>query len=159
MIREIEKEVAEVLLDKGVSLPLLRFKLPFRRCYNVVRITMKRPTLGNLIQIAEVYATLDNTLEELQKMNKTEELLFIAANGKKLSKMIALAVLRGGAKSAFWANSLAWLIRKFVPADYVYYSALTFATMLSTSPFIPIITSAEVANPLTPRVSQKEIRS
>lgn len=148
MIREIEKEVAEVFLDKGVSLPLLRFKLPFKRRYNVVRITMKRPTLGNLIQIAEVYATLDSTLEEVQKMSKTDELLFIATNGKKLSKMIALAVLRGGVKSDWLANILAWFIRKFTPTEYVFYAALTFAQMLSTSPFIPIITSAEVANPL-----------
>ena len=40
MRKEIEIEAADALLDVGVSLPLLRVKIPFRRNPFQIRLTM-----------------------------------------------------------------------------------------------------------------------
>lgn len=45
MKRNVELEAAEALLDVGILLPLLRFRLPGGR-ERVLRVTMRRPCLG-----------------------------------------------------------------------------------------------------------------
>lgn len=43
MNRALEKEAAEALLDRGVSVPFKDIRLPFRKKPLKVRVTMKRP--------------------------------------------------------------------------------------------------------------------
>ena len=53
MNRIIELEAAEALLDAGISLPLLRMRLPFCR-ERVLRIVMRRPFWGTQMRIARL---------------------------------------------------------------------------------------------------------
>lgn len=149
----VEREVANVLLKVGVSLPLFRLRVPFTRCSYIFRITMKRPTLGNLIAISKIYLELGTTFEELSKFSRHEELSFMAVNGKRLSKMIALTVCSNGF-TRLLVPLLAFLIRHFVSPDIIYHSGVRYATMLSTEDFYPIIISAQKANPMKLRMSQ-----
>lgn len=50
MKRNVELEAAEALLDVGILLPLLRFRLPGGR-ERVLRVTMRRPCLGGQMRI------------------------------------------------------------------------------------------------------------
>ena len=43
VVRRIQKEGAEALLNAGVSVPLKEFRLPFKKKPVRLRVTMKRP--------------------------------------------------------------------------------------------------------------------
>ena len=92
MNRALEKEAAEALLDRGVSVPFKDIRLPFRKKPLKVRVTMKRPTLAGQIEIGRQYLEMDITAEEVRTMPKLGQMRFIAKHGKCLSRIIAYTV-------------------------------------------------------------------
>ena len=96
----VELEAAEALLDIGVSLPLKAVRIPFTGKRFALRMTMKRPCLGNQIRIARHYLKIGFTYEEMKAFNKHEEMVFLAKHGARVSKMIALTICRGAFPSS-----------------------------------------------------------
>lgn len=154
-MREIEIEAADALLDVGVSLPLLRIKIPFRRKSFQIRLTMKRPCLGNQIRIAKLYLETGTTHEAMERFNKHEELAFMALHGVRISKMVALTICRGKLSGWLLTPIVAWLLRWIVDDRWIQGANLRFITLLGTKSFMNIIGSVERVNPLAPRTSQK----
>lgn len=155
MRKEIEIEAADALLDVGVSLPLLRIKIPFRRKSLQIRLTMKRPCLGNQIRIAKLYLETGTTHEAMERFNKHEELAFMALHGVRISKMVALTICRGKLSGWLLTPIVAWLLRWIVDDRWIQGANLRFITLLGTKSFMNIIGSVELVNPLAPRTSQK----
>lgn len=114
MDREIEIEAADALLDVGVSLPLIRIKIPFRRRPLRIRMTMRRPCLGNQIRIARLYLETGVSHEEMARFNKHEELAFMALHGVRVSKMVALTICRGRLTGRLLTPLVAWMLRWMV---------------------------------------------
>ena len=155
MRKEIEIEAADALLDVGVSLPLLRVKIPFRRNPFQIRLTMKRPCLGNQIRIARLYLETGVTHEEMARFNKHEELAYMALHGGRVSKMVALTICRGKLSGWLLTPVVAWMLRWLVDDLWVQGAIMRFITLLGTKSFMDIIGSVERVNPLAPRTSQK----
>ena len=152
VIRRIQREGAEALLDAGVSLPLKDFRLPFRKESLRFRLTMKRPTLSRQIKIAHAYLSMDTTATDLEAMNHKEQMQFLAQHGKTLSRIIALTMER------WWLPVwlLSWLVRHYMKWEYQKAAFSQFVQLMGTQSFIPIIRSAEMTNPMKLRLSQKE---
>ena len=150
VIRKIQREGAEALLDAGVSLPLKDLRIPFRKEPLRFRLTMKRPTLARQIKIAHTYLTLDTTAEELEKMDHEGQMAFLARHGKTLSRIIALTMER------WWLPVwlLSWLVRHLMKWEYQKAAFAQFVLLMGTQSFIPIIRSAEMTNPMKLRLSQ-----
>lgn len=155
MTRGIGIEASEALLDVGVSMPFIKIRIPLRAKPFSIRMTMKRPCLGSQIRISRLYMKLGITHQEMERFNKHEEFIFLAMHGKTISKMVALTVCRGAITGILFASMLAWLIRWFTPNEYLQAANLRFITLIGTKPFMNIIRSAEMSNPMTPRLSQK----
>ncbi len=154
MNRAIEKEAAEALLDRGVSVPFKDIRLPFRKKPLKVRITMKRPTLAGQIEIGRQYLEMDTTAEEAMKLSKMEQMRFMARHGKRLSRILAYTVCRGYISRHLLVGLTAWLVRHFVEYRYQLAAAGQFERLMGTVPFMSIIRSAERTNPMKPRLSQ-----
>ena len=92
LIRRIQREGAEALLDRGVSLPLLDIRIPFLKSPIRLRLTMKRPTMSRQLKIAHTYLSMNMTLEQFSTMNYDAQMAFIAQHGKKFSRIIALTI-------------------------------------------------------------------
>lgn len=90
----IEMECADALLDGGVSVPLKRCRIPFKKCPLELRVTMKRPRLRGQILLAREYLKL-GVAPGWKVKNKAEEMAFIAKHGKGISRMLAYTVCRG----------------------------------------------------------------
>lgn len=152
VIRRIQREGAEALLDAGVSLPLKDFRLPFRKESLRFRLTMKRPTLSRQIKIAHAYLSMDTTAADLEAMDHKEQMQFIAQHGKTLSRIIALTMER------WWLPVwlLSWLVRHYMKWEYQKAAFSQFVQLMGTQSFIPIIRSAEMTNPMKLRLSQKK---
>ena len=151
----VELEAAEALLDIGVSLPFKAVRIPFTDKRFALRMTMKRPCLGNQIRIARHYLKIGVTYEQMKVFEKHEEMVFLATHGKRISKMIALTICRGAFSGWLLSPFMAWFIRWFVPDAFIMGANLQFITLLGTKDFMNIIRSAEIANPLRPRLSPK----
>lgn len=151
----VELEAAEALLDIGVSLPFKAVRIPFTGKRFALRMTMKRPCLGNQIRIARHYLKIGVTYEQMKVFEKHEEMVFLAMHGKRISKMIALTICRGAFSGWLLSPFMAWFIRWFVPDAFIMGANLRFITLLGTKDFMNIIRSSEIANPLRPRMSQK----
>lgn len=148
--RAIEREAAEALLDVGVTLPLLSVRLPLTRRRVTVRVTMRRPTLGRMIEIARIYLSTGVRAEELERMTKEEEMRFLADHGKAVSRMIALTL------GSWWKTGLlAWAVRHMVRHEYQLAAMRRFVSLLGTDPFLNIISSAERMNPMRRRLSRE----
>lgn len=147
----IEIEAAEALMDIGVSLPF--FKIPFTR--RVIRLVMRRPCLGGQIRLARLYLRTGVTYEEMLAFSKHDELAYMALHGRRVSKMVALTICRGPVAGTLWAGILAWLLRWFVPDEYLRAANMQFLRLLGTKSFMTIIRSVSTTNPMRPRLSQE----
>ena len=150
LVRKIQREGAEALLDAGVSLPLFDLRIPFRKQPVRVRLTMKRPTLARQIKIAHAYLSMDTTAAELETMNHKEQMQFLARHGKTLSRIIALTMERRWLP--VWL--LSWLVRHCMKYEYQKAAFREFVLLMGTQSFIPIIRSASMTNPMKLRLSQ-----
>lgn len=150
VIRSIQREGAEALLDAGVSLPLKDLRIPFRKKPFRLRLTMKRPTLSRQIKIAHAYLTMDTTAEELEAMDHEGQMRFLARHGKTLSRIIALTMER------WWLPVwlLSWLVRHWVKWEYQKAAFSHFVLLMGTQSFTSIIRSAEMTNPMKLRLSR-----
>lgn len=148
LIRQIQREGAEALLDAGVSLPLKVFGLP-------LRLTMRRPTLARQIKIARTYLQMETSADELAAMTHADQMRFLVGHGKKLSRLIALTV------ESRWVPTgvMSWLIRHGVKHEYQMAAATRFVGLMGTDPFLPIIRSAEISNPMKLRLSHRKTGS
>lgn len=153
-IRKVQQEAAEALLNVGVSLPLKEIRLPFRRRPVILRVTMRRPCMAGQIRIAKTYLSMGVTSAQMETMTKEEQMQFLADHGDKICRMIALTLGRPG-----YVRPLSWFVRHFVRYEYQLAAIRRFVSLMGTDPFIPIIRSAERANPLSVRLSQNETGS
>lgn len=154
--RMIEAEGAAALLDRGVSVPLKELRIPFRKKPLKMRVVMRRPRLGGLMRLARVYLSLGVTADEMTKFTKDEEMAFIAAHGKAVSQMVAYTLCRD-----WWSRNLlvgltAWWVRHFMEPAYMDAAMRNFVFLLGTDPFMSIIRSAGMTNPMKLRLSQEK---
>lgn len=153
--RMIEKEAAEALLDRGVSVPFKTFRIPLRKKPVKIRMTMRRPTLSAQIEIARLYLSMGVTTEEAVAMPKMRQMQFMAEHGKNLSLIMAYTVCLGYVSRHLFVRLTAWAIRNFVEYKYQIAAVRKFESLMGTDPFLPIIRSAERTNPMKLRLSQK----
>ena len=64
VIKQIQREGADALLDIGVSVPLKAFHMPFRKSPLELRVTMRRPYMSGQILFARTYLSMGITSEE-----------------------------------------------------------------------------------------------
>lgn len=83
VIKQIQREGADALLDVGVSVPLKAFRIPLRKKPVELRVTMKRPYLSGQIRFARTYLSMGVTSEQMWNFGKEEEMEFMAVHGKK----------------------------------------------------------------------------
>ena len=89
VIKQIQREGADALLDIGVSVPLKAFHIPFRKSPLELRVTMRRPYMSGQILFARTYLSMGITSEEMWGFSKEEEMQFLASHGKAVSRMVA----------------------------------------------------------------------
>ena len=153
VIRQIQREGAEALLDIGVSVPLKALRIPWRKRPLVLRVTMKRPCMSGQLRIARTYLSMGVTSEQMWKFSKEEEMSFLVKHGKKVSRMIAYMICRGWLARKFCVGLMSWFIREMMTYEYQMEVMKKFVTLMGTDPFIPIIRSAEISNPMKLRLS------
>ena len=154
--RMIEKEAAEALLDRGVSVPFKDFRIPLKKKPVKIRMTMRRPTLSAQIEIARLYLSMGVTTEEAVGMPKMRQMQFMAEHGKELSRIMVYTVCLGYVSRHLFVGLMAWAIRNFVEYKYQIAVVRKFESLMGTDPFIPIIRSAERTNPMRLRLSRKK---
>lgn len=150
----VEQKVADLLLDAGVSIPLLRIPIVGK----TLRITMRRPTLGGIIRITRCVQRLGVTTAEMEAFTIEQKRRFLLDHGHTLARIIALTVCRGYLAGLLLAPILAKMILWWTPYEYIWRAQLTFIGYLGeVRDFRPIIDLTEKLNPLKP--SQNEKRS
>ncbi|EJX04277.1 hypothetical protein EVA_07620 [gut metagenome] len=150
--RLIEMECADALLDSGVSVPLKRWKLPWKKCPLEVRVTMKRPRLRGQILLAREYLKT-GVAPGWQPKDKAEEAAFVAEHGESISRLLAYTVCRGYVARHVGIGVTAWVLRNFVEWRYLLAAFRTFERLMGTKDFMHIISSAARGNPMTARLS------
>lgn len=155
VIRRIQQEGAEALLDAGVSVPLKEVRLPFRKEPIRLRVTMKRPTMSGQLHIARTYLSMGVTAKEMETFTKEEEMAFLANHTKAVSRIIAYALCRGYLARHLFVGVTAWAVRNLMDQRYLMVAFMTFVRLMGTRPFTSIIRSAEMSNPMNLRLSHE----
>ena len=66
VIKQIQREGADALLDIGVSVPLKAFHIPFRKSPLELRVTMRRPYMsGQILFVPDIFVRWGVTSEEM----------------------------------------------------------------------------------------------
>lgn len=63
--RAIQREAADALLNRGVSIPLKELRVPFRKRPIKLRVTLRRPYMSGQIEFARTYLSMDVTAEQM----------------------------------------------------------------------------------------------
>ncbi len=155
VIKQIQREGADALLDIGVSVPLKTFRVPWRKKPVELRVTMKRPYLSGQIRFARTYLSMGVTSDQMWNFGKEEEMRFLADHGKEVGLMLACTICRGWWGRHLLLRPAAWFVRNFMEQAYLVGAVKRFVSLMGTDPFIPIIRSAEMTNPMKLRLSQK----
>ena len=153
--RMVQREGAAALLDRGVSVPLKDIRIPFRKKPLKLRAVMRRPRLGGLVRLARVYLSLGVTAEQMKKFTKEEEMAFLAAHGREVSRMVAYTLCRGWISRRLLVGVTAWAVRNWMAPEYLDAAMRKFILLLGTDPFTSIIRSAGKMNPMKLRLSQR----
>lgn len=153
--RMAQREAAGALLDRGLSVPLLRVRLPWCERPLQLRVTMRRPRLGGMMRLAREYLSLGVTSRQVERFTREEQMAFIVRHGKRLSRMVALTLCRGRLSGALLTRPVAWWVRHSMEPEYLRAAVLDFVFQLGTDPFATIIRQAERINPMKPRLSHK----
>ena len=148
--QDVEPQVAEALLDVGVSIPLWRFHLPFRKKPVQLRMTMKRPKLGTQLRIARLYLKIGVTYEKMRDFTKEEQMSFMVEHGHDVCRMIALTICRGRYSGLLLSPLVSWILLWWVDDVYLQDACTRFVSLLGTKSFENIIRSAEKTNPTVP---------
>lgn len=154
VIKQIQREGADALLDAGVSVPLKAFRIPLRKKPVELRVTMKRPYLSGQIRFARTYLSMGVTSEQMWNFSKEEEMGSMAGHGK-ISRMAACTICRSWLSRRLLLWPASWFVRNFMGQPYLLGAVKRFVSLMGTDPFIPIIRSAEMTNPMKLRLSQK----
>lgn len=155
VIRQIQREGADALLDAGITVPLKALRLPFFKRPFEIRVRMRRPCLAGQIRIARSYLRMGVTSEQMRNFTKKEEMRFLAEHGKEISRMIAYTICRGWLSRHVLVNIVAWAVRNWIANEYLLVTMKAFVGLMGTDPFIPIIRSAERTNPMKLRLSRE----
>ena len=155
VVRRIQTEGAEALLNAGVSVPLKEFRLPFKKKPVRLRVTMKRPYMSGQLRIARTYLSMGVTSNQMDSFTKEEEMAFLANHGKAVSRIIAYALCRGYLARNLFVGITAWAVRNLMDHRYLMVAFMTFVRLMGTRPFTSIIRSVEMSNPMKLRLSQK----
>lgn len=151
----IQSKAADAILERGVLLPFLHIKVPFKRKRIVFNMTMKQPPLGTIIKISKLYLKLGFTAEEIERFSSTECFAFFAEHGKTISQMIALTIMSSYLGSKF-SGILAWLIRWRIPLDYQRIAMEQFISQLAgTKDFTNFIVSVARINPMASQARKR----
>lgn len=160
LIRQIQREGADALLDTGISVPLKALRLPFRKKPVELRVVMRRPYLSGQIRFARTYLKMGVTAEQMWDFTKEEEMQFLARHGKEVSRMVAYTLCRGWLSRRWPVVPLAaWFVRNFMETEYLMGVIKRFISLMGTDPFMSIIKSAERMNPMKLRTSQRKTGS
>lgn len=157
IIKQIQREGADALLDAGIIVPLKRLRLPFRKKPVELTVTMKRPYMSGQIAFARTYLKMGVTSEQMWNFTKEEEMQFMATHGRDVSRMIALTLCRGWL-SRRWPviQIVSWAVRNFMEQEMITGVIKRWVSLMGTDPFMIIIKSAERTNPMKLRVSQRK---
>ena len=152
--RMAQREAADALLDRGLSVPLLTVRLPFRRKPLQLRAVMRRPRLGGMLLLAREYLALGTTAGQFGQMTREEQMAFLLEHGRRLSRMAALTLCRGRLSCLLLAGPLARWLRWNLKPELMRAAVADFLFQLDTRPFTDTISLAERTNPTKPRLSQ-----
>lgn len=155
VIKRIQKEGAEALLNTGVSVPLKEFRIPFTKKHVRLRVTMKRPCMSGQLRVARTYLSMGVTSAEMEKYTKEEQMKFLLEHGKSVSRLLAYTICQGYISRHLFIGLTAWFVRNFMEHKYLMNAFRTFVRLMGTDPFINIIRSVERANPMKLRLSQR----
>lgn len=155
VMRQIQIEAADALLNAGISVPLKEFRLPFKKEPVRLRVTMKRPYMSGQIKIARTYMSMGVTSAQMDAFTKEEEMKFIVEHGKAISRIIAYTICQSYVSRHLFVGFVAWFIRNFVEDRYMMVAFRTFIRLMGTKSFTTIIRSVEISNPMKLRLSQK----
>lgn len=154
VIRRIQKEGAEALLNAGLSIPIMEFRLPFKKHPVRLRVTMKRPCMSGQLEIARTYLSMGITSAEMTGFCKEEEMQFLVKHGKAVSRIIAYTLCHGYISRHLFISIVAWFVRNFMEERYLMHSFRVFIRLMGTRSFTSIIRSVEMSNPMRIRLSQ-----
>ena len=156
----IEPEVADALLDVGVSAPLKTFRIPFRKKPVQLRVTVKRPTTGSKMRIDRLYLEMGVTIDEYRGYTMEQRMRFLSGQGGRMMRILALGICRGLISGYLFSGAVAWFLMWFVEDIYLENLFEKFVSLLGTQSFENIITSLEATCLLTPmNVSHEGKRS
>lgn len=158
MKRNIELEAAEALLDVGISVPILRVRIPFCRPW-VLRMTMRRPRWGTYMRIVRIYLKLGVTAEQVAAMTEDDERRFFDEHAVEASRMLALTICSGYLSGLLLAPFVAWLLRWRVPREYLLEAQRRFRNLKVSRDFMNTIVWAEATNPFRPQTSHEKMGS
>ncbi len=151
--RQMEMESAEVLLDFGISIPILQVRVPFTQRRWTHNATMRRPTMASLMRIGRLYRAMGVDVAELKSMDKMQQYELLANHGDKIAEIVMVAILRDDVRIWLWGRMLKWLLMNHCSDRHLAELNQTFAPLYGTRAFEIIIASVEAANPLAPRAS------
>ena len=152
--RAIQREAAEALLNRGISIPIKEIKIPFRKRPIKLRVTLKRPYMSGQIEFARTYLSMGVTADQMESFDKEDQMRFIAHHGSKISRMIAYTICVGPLKRML-LRPVSWFIKNCVEIRYQVAAVHRFVSLMGTDPFIDIIRLAEKTNPMRLRLSRQ----
>ena len=150
----IKSQAAGMLLDIGIAIPLLPKSVFSKRTSSV---TMRRPTLGNLMRIARAYQRIGVSPEELERMDFNGQMQLMAEKGKDISHMVAYAVCSGCFSGRWFNRPVAWWLRWRVHPVMLVQAMIQLVKGIQLKSFCSIIPLAAQADELLePIGSHKE---
>nr|DAO24316.1 MAG TPA: hypothetical protein [Bacteriophage sp.] len=155
MKADIEKQAAELLLKRGVKVPVtapLLFRL-FRK--RIINLVVKSPTVLTYLKVAHKF--LEMEVDPDRDIELKEAFEVYAKHGKKESEIIALCLLNN--RFLYWLHKpLAWWLRSKITeteSNYLYQLIVVYGGVQDFINTIRLIKTTRMTAPMN--LSQKKV--
>lgn len=155
MERQIEKDAADILLERRKRLPL---PAPFfLKWFGVKYISawVKLGTYGTGLRRSSYYASMGIKQDELDNLTVDKATLLFAVHGKALSKMVAVSILNGWISGFLFTRLLALYLRWNAEQPNMFGIVNWLIYYGDTTDFINTIRSAYLLTVTQPMMSHK----
>ncbi len=154
-----ESDAAGAMLDDTIAIDIPAPWLLRKFGQKSIRAYFRLPVYATLLRISKMYTRLGIDLTRLQKGELHEVMHIIAKQGKRVSRIVATGLLRGGITNFLFCRLLAWYLRNHMTSLGMAQLAKIMLLLSGGEHFASIIKSVGLMSVTSPVLSQKETRS
>jgi len=149
-----QREVANILLDLGVTIPMTAPRLFRWFGKKQVRLTIRRPYWGTMVRISRSWLSIGISAETIKTNTLEDDMKLMQQHGKTVARIVAYGSLRGWLSGLFapvLGRILLWRVHPSILVEAAF-KLVTLSRVEDFTNTIRLLATMDVTRKMSPEV-------